>query len=171
MGKFSNGESARASGLLRIPAVFERDGAAVTSSFVPISLTSPALRLTWLPVANDRGTQCWRHISDRRRWSRTCAPVPVDRIWMVSRRSLTRRRVRAFRRGALFACGGAHRALHPGAGRNIGQHGLVGILTSFANVPLPAVKRRPAQPPYGLRRQALPRIPCGNRRLSKRYAA
>src|ERR1700692_848757 len=72
------------------------------------------------------------------------------------------RRVRAFRRGALFACGGAYRALHPGTGWNIGQHGLVGILTSFANLPLPAAKRRPTQPPYGLRRQTLSRIPRGN---------
>ena len=72
---------------------------------------------------------------------------------------LTRDRYAAFRRGALSARGGAHRALYPGAGRNICQPGFGGLFTSFANVPLPAVKRRPAQPPHDFRRQALPRIP------------
>ena len=56
--------------------------------------------------------------------------------------------VRAIRRGALSARGGAHRALHARTRRNIGQHGFVGLLTPFANLPLSAAKRRAAQPPY-----------------------
>jgi hypothetical protein len=46
-----------------------------------------------------------------------------------------------------------------------------GLLRPFANLLLSAAKRGAAQPPYGLRRQALPRISCGNRRRPMRQGA
>ena len=161
MGKISNGELAAAP--CRLPTVLSPDGAASHPHLVPISPDLPALRLIWLPIANDREERMLETYfgSPKMLAHLRAGPSGPYMDGFAGSLELSGYELSVAVRYLRAAAHIGHFTLEQGG--DICRHGFVGIHTPFANLLLCAAKRGTAQPPYSLRRQALPRIPCRHR--------